>query len=102
MALMTLQAVFFNERPLGEALDASPRTNIAPRDIGFARAIAMTVLRRLGEIDSIIATFLREPLPARSGPAEIILRIAAAEMLFLKVAPHASVSSAVDLASADP
>jgi 16S rRNA (cytosine967-C5)-methyltransferase len=101
LALATLQSVFFNERPLGEALDAAPRASIAPRDVGFARAIAMTVLRRLGQIDAVLAGFLRESLPVRSGPAEIILRMAAAEMLFLNVAPHAAVSSAVDLAGAD-
>ena len=101
LALATLQSVFFNERPLGEALDAAPRSNIEPRDVGFARAIAMTVLRRFGQIDAVLATFLRDPLPGRAGPAEIILRMAAAEMLFLNVAPHASVSSAVDLAGAD-
>lgn len=102
MALATLQPVFFNERPLGEALDAASRADIASRDAGFARAIVMTVLRHLGQIDAVLAAFLREPLPVRSGPSEIILRMAAAEMLFLNVAPHAAVSSSVDLASADP
>lgn len=101
LALATLQSVFFNERPLGEALDAAPRAGIDARDIGFARAIAMMVLRRFGQIDAVIATFLRDPLPGRAGPAEIILRMAAAEMLFLNVAPHATVSSAVDLAGRD-
>ena len=61
----------------------------------------MMVLRRLGQIDHVIANFLREPLPVRSGPAELILRIATAELLFLDVAPHASVSSAVTLADRD-
>jgi 16S rRNA (cytosine967-C5)-methyltransferase len=102
LALATLQSVFFNERPLGEALDAAPRSSLAPRDVGFARAIAMTVLRHLGQIDAVLAGFLRDPLPVRSGPSEIILRMAAAEILFLSVAPHAAVSSAVDLAGGDP
>ncbi len=101
LALKTLQSVFFNERPLGEALESSPRAGVDAREIGFARAIAMTVLRRLGEIDAVIAAFLRESLPVRSGPAEIILRMATAEMLFLNVAPHAAVSSAVELADGD-
>ena len=101
LALATLQSVFFNERPLGEALDAAPRAGIEARDVGFARAIAMMVLRRFGQIDAVLSNFLREPLPVRAGPAEIILRMAAAEMLFLGVAPHAAVSSAVELAAAD-
>ena len=101
-ALAALSALFFSERPLTEALDgALEKPKLEPRDAAFARAIVMMVLRRLGQIDAVIATFLREPLPVRSGPAELILRIATAELLFLDVAPHAAVSSAVNLADRD-
>lgn len=101
-ALAAIQAVFFNERPLTEALDAAlAKAKLEPRDVAFARTIVMKTLRHLGEIDHVIATFLREPLPVRSGPAELILRLAAAELLFLDVAPHAAVSSAVALADKD-
>lgn len=94
--------MFFSERPLFEALERHiSRAGLAPRDTAFARAIVMTVLRRLGEIDAVIATFLRDPLPVRSGPAEIILRMACAELVHLGVPPHAAVSSAVDLATRD-
>jgi hypothetical protein len=59
-ALAAIQAVFFNERPLTEALDASlSKAKLEPRDAAFARAIVMLTLRRLGEIDHVIATFLR-------------------------------------------
>ncbi len=102
-ALQVLQSVFFSERPLFEALERHvSRAALDPRDTAFARAIVMAVLRRLGEIDAIIATFLREPLPVRSGPTELILRMVAAEQLYLGVPPHAAVSSAVDLATKDP
>jgi 16S rRNA (cytosine967-C5)-methyltransferase len=77
------------------------KARLEPRDLAFARAIVMTALRRLGQIDDVIARFLREPLPVRSGPAELILRIVGAELLFLDVAPHAAVSSAVALADHD-
>jgi len=101
-ALAALGAIFFNERPLTEALEASVgKASLEPRDAAFARTIVMMVLRRLGQIDHVIANFLREPLPVRSGPAELILRIGTAELLFLDVAPHAAVSSAVTLADRD-
>ncbi len=101
-ALATLSSVFFSERPLTESLEqALSKARLEPRDAAFARAIVTTALRRLGEIDHVIASFLREPLPVRSGPAELILRLAAAELLFLDVAPHAAVSSAVALADKD-
>ena len=101
-ALAVLQAVFGNGRPLYDALESSlSKSKLAPRDLAFARAIVMTSLRRLGQIDEVIAHFLREPLPTRAGPAEMILRLVTAELLFLEVAPHAAVSSAVDLADRD-
>lgn len=101
-ALEVLQSVFFNERPLFDALERHvARASLEQRDIAFARAIVMAVLRHLGEIDAVVASFLREPLPVRSGPAELILRMAAAELLFMDVAPHAAVSSAVALADRD-
>src|SRR5262249_25659180 len=85
-----------------DALESTlSRTAMAPRDTAFARAIVMMALRRLGQIDDVIGKFLREPLPVRAGAAEIILRIAAAELLFLDVAPHAAVSSALALPDHD-
>ena len=101
-ALAALAAMFFKERPLYDALESNlSKSKLAPRDLAFARTIVMTTLRRLGQIDQVLAQFLREPLPVRAGPAELILRLAAAELLFLDVAPHAAVSSAVALADRD-
>lgn len=68
------------------------------RDRAFARAIAATVLRRLGQIDAALEPHLKRMPPE---PALSILRCGAAELLFLSVAPHAAVSSAVGLAGAD-
>ena len=68
------------------------------RDRGFARAIAATALRRLGQIDAAIDECLERPLPRAGESARDIVRLATAEMLFLGVAPHASVDSAVALA----
>jgi len=72
--------------------------SMAPRDRAFARAIAATALRRIGQIDAALEPFLN-----RKPPPEVmsILRCAVAEMLFLGAPPHASVSSAVALVGAD-
>jgi 16S rRNA (cytosine967-C5)-methyltransferase len=67
------------------------------RDKGFARLIAATTLRRLGQIDVMIDNCLEKPLPKAGEAVRDILRMATAEMLFLGVAPHASVDSAVTL-----
>jgi 16S rRNA (cytosine967-C5)-methyltransferase len=101
-ALGALHGIFFNERPLYDALEANlSKSKLAPRDLAFARTIVMRALRHLGQIDHVLAHFLREPLPVRAGPAELILRIATVELLFLDVAPHAAVSSAVSMADRD-
>ena len=70
---------------------------LPPRDRGFARLIAATTLRRLGQLDALIDLCLEKPLPKAGEAVRDILRMATAEMLFLGVAPHASVDSAVTL-----
>jgi 16S rRNA (cytosine967-C5)-methyltransferase len=67
------------------------------RDKGFARLISATTLRRLGQIDALIDNCIEKPLPKAGETVRDILRMATAEMLFLGVAPHASVDSAVTL-----
>ena len=67
------------------------------RDKGFARLISATTLRRLGQIDAVIDICIEKPLPKAGETVRDILRLATAEMLFLGVAPHASVDSAVTL-----
>lgn len=59
------------------------------------RGIADTVLRRLGQIDDLIARFVdRQP----KGRGLQILRIMTAELVFLGTPPHAAVDIAVRLA----
>jgi 16S rRNA (cytosine967-C5)-methyltransferase len=67
------------------------------RDKGFARLISATTLRRLGQIDTLLDICIEKPLPKAGDAVRDILRMAATEMLFLGVAPHASVDSAVTL-----
>ena len=54
LALATLQSVLRNARPLGEALESAPRFGVETRDVGFARAIAMSVLRHFGQTNALI------------------------------------------------
>ena len=72
---------------------------LEPRDRGFAQQIIMTALKRLGQIDHVLAQFAnRTP---RDGFAHALLRTGAAQLLFLGTAPHAVVGSAVELAGGD-
>jgi 16S rRNA (cytosine967-C5)-methyltransferase len=72
-----------------------------PRDRGLARLIAATVLRRLGQIDAVVATFLERPLPEKRGDLSSILQTAVAQLLFLDSPPHAVLNIAVEQCRAD-
>lgn len=67
-------------------------------DRGFARALASTVLRRRGTLDYILGAYIDRPLPKKAARTMDILRLAAAQSLFLETPAHAAVSTAVDLA----
>src|SRR5271154_7327394 len=76
VALDLLGAVLGRERPLDEAIDDSPAmAKLSPRDRAFARLLVATVLRRLGQIDALIADCLANPLPPRAAPVHDILRL---------------------------
>ncbi|MBL8706342.1 MAG: MFS transporter, partial [Rhodospirillales bacterium] len=86
----------------GRALDDErPDLNaLAVRDRGFARAIAAVTLRRLGQIDAVIAAFVERPIPPRDALATDLLRISLAQLLFLGTPAHAAVDTAVELVRA--
>ena len=86
-------------RTLDEAL-ASCRSfdDLEGSDRGLARLIATTTLRQRGAIDDVLGHYVDRPLPKKALRATDILRLTAAQTLFLKTPPHAAVSVAVALA----
>lgn len=95
-----LSNVLRKRRPLDVALGAAE--GLEARDAGFARAIASETLRRLGQLEDLIARFVPKP-PARNraGPVPEILLAGACELVFLDVPAHAAVDGANRLAQAD-
>jgi 16S rRNA (cytosine967-C5)-methyltransferase len=75
---------------------------LPPRDRAFVRLLTGTVLRRLGQLDDAIGKCLSRPLNRNGRPALNILRLAAAQMLFLDTPPHAAVDGAVRQARRRP
>jgi 16S rRNA (cytosine967-C5)-methyltransferase len=73
---------------------------LSVRDRAFARLLVATVLRRLGQIDALIADCLNTPLAPRAAIVHDILRLGIAQLLFLRTPPHAAVATSVDLAHA--
>jgi 16S rRNA (cytosine967-C5)-methyltransferase len=100
-ALSLLSGVLRQKKPLDALLPGLK--NLAPRDAGFARALASGALRHFGELEAVLGHFIAKPLPPhKTGAAMEILLLGAAELLILKGAAHAAVDAANKLASADP
>ena len=74
---------------------------LEPRDRALARLIAATVLRRVGELEAVLNSYLEKPLPKQKGALWPILLSGAAQLLFLETQPHAAVGLAVDQARRD-
>ena len=88
------------ETALNRELSAKDLAN-HPSDRAFARAIATTALRRLGQIDAVLDSMLDKTLPERAAFAMALLRGGAAELLFLGSAAHAAVNCAVELTNSN-
>src|SRR5437870_9716728 len=99
VALDLIGAVLRRKRPLDDAIEDHPAmAELAVRDRAFARLLVATVLRRLGQIDALIADCLNTPLAPRAAVIHDILRIGISQLLFLRTPPHAAVATSVDLA----
>lgn len=103
IVLDLLDCVLAQKRLLDETLDSEPRlAKLAERDRAFVRMLVATTLRRLGQIDAVIARCIDRPLPAKAGRVRNMLRLGAAQLLFLDTPPHAAISTTVDLAKNSP
>ncbi len=105
MAVDVIASVLEKGRPLDHELDARAQTpafrDLEAKDRGLMRAIVGMTLRRLGEIDDVLDELMARPLPEKAARIRHILRVGAAQLLFLDVPDHAAVSIAVELADMD-
>jgi len=100
-ALAILSGVLQKRRPLDAGLDQL--AGLETRDAGFARALVSESLRHMGALDAVLRKFVAKPLaPHKAGAASEILLLGTCELLILKVAPHAAVDAANELAAKDP
>jgi len=83
----------------GAATGSGCLAGLDERDRAFVRALSMTVLRHLRQIDGLVDACLDRPLrPGRSAdPARSALRLGAAQILFLDIPDHAAVHASVAL-----
>ena len=103
LAADILECVLYRRRALDEILDSTTElATLAERDRALTRALAATVLRRLGTLRHVLGLFLDRGLPRQAPRVETALLLGAAQILFLNVPDHAAVDLAVRLAQADP
>ena len=101
-AISLLQGVTLDQQPLDQLLETNAEFRLLEgRDRSFAHALVASSLRHGGEIKTVLGKFLTKPLPRSSGMAGDILTIAAAQLLFMDVSPHAAIDLSVDLAKQD-
>jgi len=96
-ALDLVQAGIERRGGFDEALGRAPFNRLPVRDRAFARALASTTLRRLGLIDRLLAPRLQ-----RTPPMLVmnLLRLGAAQLLYMDTPAHAAVSTTVEAAQA--
>jgi 16S rRNA (cytosine967-C5)-methyltransferase len=82
---------------LEDALAAPALMALEPRDRGFARALAMTALRRKGGVDRILQTRLGKPPPEE---VTALIGLGIVQLLYLDTPAHAAVSTTMALADA--
>ena len=99
LALDVLDATLgATHRAFDEAFEGHPRlAKLQVRDRAFARLLVTTVLRRLGQIDRATAPLLR--FRPKEVSVENMLRLGAAQLLFLHTPAHAAVGETVRLAA---
>jgi 16S rRNA (cytosine967-C5)-methyltransferase len=97
-----IEGVIRRRHALDAVLDSTPElAALEDRDRALARALAATVLRRLGTLRHLIGAFLDRGLPPQAPRAETALLLGVAQILFLDVPDHAAVDLSVRLAQAD-
>jgi 16S rRNA (cytosine967-C5)-methyltransferase len=100
VAIALLTEVLSKGQPLDEVMARHDGLNqLERRDRAFAHAMTAMVLRRLGQIDALITACLNEAHQLKA-PVQQLLRVGAAQLLFLNTPPHAAVDSMVELAAA--
>ncbi len=98
-AMEVLEGVLRQDKPLEEASEVSKLfLALSARDRSFTWLLVLSCLRHLGEIDSLINRFLKRPLSEKSYRVKNLLRLGAAQILFVGTPNYAAVNSTVNLA----
>ena len=102
VALAAIDNVLHQKKMLDDCfISNSDFIDLLPRDRAFVRILVLTVLRRLGQIDTLIASLIDRPIEEiRPRGLLNVLRLGAVQAVFLETPAHAAVHTMVDLAVA--
>lgn len=100
-ALKLLDAVLRRGLPLESALTSATSGLDRADDRGLAHAITAAVLRRLPDLDALIDSATKKPLP-HDAKARFALRIALVQALLLETPPHAAIATVLPLVDGGP
>ncbi len=100
-ALRLLDAVVRRGQPLEMALHGATQGLPDKADRALVHAIVAHVLRHMRDLDTLIDSATRQPLP-EDAKARMVLRLALAQALLLDTAPHAVVATALPLVDGGP
>lgn len=98
-ALSVLHSVLSGKQFFEGSSDAD--VALDQRDRGFVHALVATALRHGGEIDFILKQFLTKPLPHSAGKLRLMLKLGAAQLLFMGTPAHAAINQTVEMAKLD-
>jgi 16S rRNA (cytosine967-C5)-methyltransferase len=100
-ALRLLDAVLRRGQPLEQALGAATQGIALSADRALAHSIAAQTLRHLPDLDALIDSATRLPLPP-DAKARMVLRMSLTQALLLETPPHAVVATALPLVDGGP
>lgn len=87
--------------PLEAAIGRATAGLDKPSDRALAHAIAGAVLRHATDLDRLIDSAMKKPLP-EDAKARLVIRIALAQMLVLNTPPHAAIATSLPLLDSGP
>lgn len=100
-AAQLLDDVLVRKRSFDEAIaHHNGFGRLEERDRNFTRLLVLTTLRRLGQIDTLLADMLEAPLRGKTQDVQHVLRLGVAQLLWLKTPAHAAVNESVDAVAA--
>lgn len=100
VAVAILDRVRRGRQTIDDAL-TNEAGHLDERDRSLVSAIVHTAMRHWGEITTLLEGLIARPLPASAGATWAILATAAAQLLFLRLPPHAVIDTAVGVAKGD-